>query len=89
MPNDMTVTQLADELNAVRYLPPELTGPLSMLDQASLRWSIRYPQIQQEQQAFATARQQQFPRTRTEQTWQDVITTAGALADALRRIGDA
>lgn len=81
-------TELADVLDGVQRQSPELTGPLSMLDEATLGWTWRYPQLTEAQQAFSRARHQQFPRTRTEQTWQEVVATAAALAAALRELGD-
>ncbi|MEV7157198.1 hypothetical protein AB0N77_21660 [Streptomyces misionensis] len=88
MYDELAAVELADALTCVRKLSPEATGPLSMLDEATLGWSWRYPQLAELQQAFAQARSRQWPHTRTEQTWQDVITTAEALAEALRELGD-
>lgn len=88
MYSDFTSAELADALERVKGLSPELTGPLSMLDQASLGWTSRYPQLAEPQQAFSQARHKQWPHTRTEQTWQGVVTTAAALAAALHELGD-
>ncbi|MFD4526638.1 hypothetical protein ACFWP7_22435 [Streptomyces sp. NPDC058470] len=88
MYSDLTSAELADALDRVRGLSPDLTGPLSMLDEASLGWTGRYPQLTELQQAFSQARHKQWPHTRTKQTWQEVVTTAGALATALRELGD-
>ncbi|MFJ3182405.1 hypothetical protein ACIPJN_29015 [Streptomyces sp. NPDC086796] len=88
MYDELTAVELAEALTRVRQLAPEMTGPLSMVDEATLGWSLRYPQLTQPQQAFSQARSRQWPRTRTEQTWQEVITTADALAAALRELGD-
>ncbi|MEU4080432.1 hypothetical protein [Streptomyces venezuelae] len=88
MLNTLTPTELADVLDSVHRQSPELTGPLSMLDEATLGWTWRYPQITEAQQAFSRARHQQFPRTRTEQTWQEVVATAAALSAAFRELGD-
>ncbi|MER8119166.1 hypothetical protein [Streptomyces sp. NPDC094031] len=84
----LTATELADALDRIRDQSPEMTGPLSMLDEATLGWTWRYPQLTCVQQAFSQARHQQFPRTRTKQTWQEVVATAAALATALRELGD-
>ncbi|MFG2211971.1 hypothetical protein [Streptomyces sp. NPDC048638] len=88
MYKEYTATELAGELSGVRHLSPELTGPLAMLDEASLGWTMRYPQLAEAQQAFAQARGQQWPRTRTEQTWEQVVACADNLASALRELGD-
>ncbi|MET9779157.1 hypothetical protein ABZ023_33760 [Streptomyces sp. NPDC006367] len=84
----LTSTELADVLGGVQCQSPELTGPLSMLDEATLGWTSRYPQLAESQQAFSRARRQHFPRTRTEQTRQEVVATASALFAALRELGD-
>lgn len=88
MYQDFTSAELADALDRVKDLSPELTGPLSMLDEASLGWIRRYPQLAEPQQAFSQARHQQWPHSRTVQTWQEVVTTAATLATALRGLGD-
>ncbi|GGU39125.1 hypothetical protein [Streptomyces violascens] len=88
MNEEYTAAELAGELSAVRHLSPELTGPLAMLDEASLGWTLRYPQLTEAHQAFAQARGRQWPRTRTEQTWQQVVACADNLAAALRELGD-
>ncbi|MEW1760362.1 hypothetical protein AB0393_28110 [Streptomyces cyaneofuscatus] len=88
MQEKYTAAELADELSGVRHLSPEMTGSLSMLDEASLGWTTRYPQLAEAHQAFAQARGQQWPRTRTEQTWQQVVAAADTLASALRELGD-
>ncbi|MFE7485112.1 hypothetical protein [Streptomyces sp. NPDC057552] len=79
MLKSLTAPELADALDRVPRQSPDMTGPLSMIDEATLGWTRRYPQLTEVQQAFSRARLQQFPRTRTEQTWQEVVTTAGAL----------
>ena len=49
MYKELTATRLADALDQVKYLSPELTGPLAMLDEASLGWGSRYPQLTEPQ----------------------------------------
>ncbi|MFF9785661.1 hypothetical protein [Streptomyces nigrescens] len=88
MYKELTATELADELERVRLFSPELTGPLAMLDEASLGWPRRYPQLAEPQRAFSQARHAQWPRTRSEETWRQVVATASALAGALRELGD-
>ena len=88
MSEELTAVELADALTQVRRLPPDLTGPPAMLDEATLGWCPRYPQLDPAQRAFAQARHRHMsPRTRTERTWQDLLATADALAAALRELG--
>ncbi|MCX4681351.1 hypothetical protein OG413_45425 [Streptomyces sp. NBC_01433] len=86
---DCTAAELANALDSVRHGSPENTGILSLLDQATLRWAMRHPELVPRQQAFAQARQAQWPRTRSETTWQTVVASASKLATALREHGDA
>jgi hypothetical protein len=88
MYQEFTATELAEALDRVRHLSPEQTGPLAMVDEASLGWTGRYPQLAEPQQAFAQARGKQWPHSRTEQTWQEVVTAASGLAAELRKLGD-
>ncbi|WP_327359717.1 hypothetical protein [Streptomyces sp. NBC_01304] len=88
MDDQYTAVELAAELDHVASMSPEMTGPLAMLDEEALGWTMRYPQFNAPHQAFAQARAQHWPRTRTEDTWLQVTTTARALATALRELGD-
>ncbi|MEO3976757.1 hypothetical protein [Streptomyces sp. CAU 1734] len=85
---DITAVELADQLEAVRDVPPDLTGPLALLDEASLSWTLRYPQLTEPHRAFAEVRGRLWPHSRTETTWNETVTAASALADGLRELGD-
>ncbi|MEU3877734.1 hypothetical protein [Streptomyces sp. NPDC029704] len=86
---EYTAAELADALVYVGRGSPEDTGTLSLLDQATLRWSMRHPELKDAHEAFAQARQAQWPRTRSEETWQTVVIRANELAAGLRELGDA
>ncbi|WP_030894223.1 hypothetical protein [Streptomyces sp. NRRL F-5053] len=86
---ECTAAELAHALESVRYESPENTGVLSMLDQATLRWSMRYPELADRQQAFSQARHAQWPGARNDETWGNVLACASELASSLRELGDA
>lgn len=82
-----TAAELANALDQVQTLNPEYTGPLSMLDEASLRWAIAYPQLKPAQDAFAQARMEMYPIRRTEASVQEMRRVAAELAAQLRTLG--
>ncbi|MFD8335574.1 hypothetical protein ACFV42_23385 [Streptomyces solisilvae] len=88
----LTAAELAWEFAKVRQLPPHLTGPLSMLDEAASGWSQRYPHLIELSDAFAQARSYHNKYRRrdmpTEQTWQKLVATADDLAVALQELGN-
>lgn len=74
-------------------LRPHLTGPLSMLDEATLAFGWKYPEVAAEQRAFAAARSAHMSSCRetgeySDEAWREAMTAAHALADALRPLGD-
>lgn len=85
---DYTAADLADELDQVKHYDPYYTGPLSMLDEATLRWTVRHPGLSTRQNAFASARHLHKRSSKPEQGWASVVTAAEALAVALRPYGD-
>lgn len=52
---DWTAAQLAESLDLLE-LRPHLTGPLSLLDEATLAFGLKYPGVARQQKAFAAAR---------------------------------
>ncbi|WP_327066829.1 hypothetical protein [Kitasatospora sp. NBC_01302] len=90
---DHSANQIAAELNQVQHYDPQYTGALSMLDEATLRWTLRHPVLSAPQNAFSQARYRQKPTLANQgrdqqQAWADVVTAAEALALALRPYGD-
>lgn len=85
---DYTAHEVATALESLRYASPEDTAGLSLLDEATLRWAGRFPELSGQQRAFAQARQAQWPRSRSAETWQSVLSRANELAAALRDLGD-
>jgi hypothetical protein len=83
-----SATQLADELNSVKHYDPYYTGALSLLDEATLRWTGRHPELRAPQQAFATARSRQKRGGISDSDWPNVVSTAETLAQALRPYGN-
>jgi hypothetical protein len=93
MYEDYTANQIADELKQVENYDPRLTGALSLLDEATLRWTSRHPETSTPQNEFSAARYRHKAaisgrRSNPEQAWADVVTAAGTLAGALRPYGD-
>lgn len=83
-----TATELADALKSVLYGSPENTSTLSMLDQATLRWAMRHPELADRQRAFSQARHAHWPGTRSNETWGNVLACASELSSSLRELGD-
>jgi hypothetical protein len=92
MLDDRTAAQLADALEAMDGFPHN-TGGLSVLDEATLEYGWRYPQVGAAQRAFANARHAHMRSYRTEagsysdEAWQRAMAAAHSLAAALRPLG--
>jgi hypothetical protein len=88
-----TPAELAEHLDNLRYCPHS-TGSLSMLDEATLAYGGRYPEVDGPQRAFAAARYAHMQSYRTEtcrysdEAWQRAVDAARALAKVLRPLGD-
>jgi hypothetical protein len=86
-----TPTGLADALDELEYHPHN-TGGLSMLDEATMAYGSRYPDIDPLQRAFARARYAHMGSYRTktnsftDESWRTAMDAAHALAAALRRL---
>lgn len=85
---DHTAETMADAVSDLRYADPADMAGLAALDEATARWAERYPELSEPQKAFAGARDAQWARTRTAETWQTVLTSGTQLAAALRELGD-
>lgn len=82
-----TASELADILDRVKTFDPQYTGPLSMIDEATLSWTMRYPELAHAQSEFSSARHQYRPHEGLH-AWPAVVDTAAALAAALRPLAD-
>jgi hypothetical protein len=92
-PMDSTPAELAGMLDGVGAAP-HCTGPLSMLDEASLAYGWRYPQVGPLQRAFAEARHAHmgsyhYLNGYSDEKWRQAVEAARALAEVLRPLGDA
>jgi hypothetical protein len=91
---DLTPAELADALDMTERFPHN-TGSLSMLDEATIAYGSKYPDIGSLQRAFASARLAHMNSYRTEYSdysdaaWQRAMNAAHALAVALRPLGGA
>lgn len=85
---DYTATQLAAELDQIPDYDPQYTGPLSLLDEATLRWTARFPQLDAAHRAFAQARSRHNLAAGRD-NWAETTRTAQELASAIRQHGDA
>jgi hypothetical protein len=90
MLKDHNAAELAD---AIGYLTDsQLTGPLSMIDEASWKFARISDEVAEARQAFSEARylHQRSGDSATgrysDETWQAAMTAAGNLADALRAL---
>lgn len=84
---DYTATQIVDELDQLKHYDPEFTGPLSLIDEAALRWTARFPQLGAAHWAFAQARGGHNLAAGRD-NWTQILTAAKNLADAMRPLGD-
>lgn len=90
---DWSAAELADALDRMSGHPHN-TGGLSMLDEATLAFGSKYPQVGEAQRAFAAARMahlSSYSRTfegYSEDAWRQAMDAAAHLAAALRPLGD-
>jgi hypothetical protein len=90
---DWTAGELADALDRMRN-HPHLTGGLSMLDEATLAFGDKYPEVGEAQRVFATARiahMRSYSRDTgqySDEAWAEAMRAARRLAAALRPHGD-
>lgn len=84
---DCTATQLAAELDQIPDYDPQYTGPLSLLDEATLRWTGRFPDLTATQWAFSQARGRHNLAAGRD-NWAEITKTAQELAGAIRPLGD-
>lgn len=87
MYEDYTANQIADELDQLKHDDPEFTGPLSLIDEATLRWTVRFPQLGTAHWAFAQARGRHNLAAGRD-NWAQILTAATELASAIRPLGD-
>jgi hypothetical protein len=91
---DSTPAELADLLDELEQFPHS-TVALSMLDEATLAYGSRYPEVSGSQRAFASARLAHMQSYTTEtgnyadESWRKATEAAHALASVLRPLGDA
>jgi hypothetical protein len=90
---EATAAQLAAGLDQVQTLDLHYTGPLSMLDEATLRWTRRYPDLTPYHREFSNAwdslHRQEATGQEAPSARQRVRKAAAALADKLRELGQA
>jgi hypothetical protein len=95
-PKDWTAADLADALDALDTGSRAVkgTGWLSMLDEATLAFGLKYPEVAAPQQEFGQARYAHLTSYRPEtggyadEEWQRAMSAAHSLAAALRPLGD-
>ncbi|MEU5429787.1 hypothetical protein AB0H73_29925 [Streptomyces olivoreticuli] len=88
MYKDVSTAQLAAPLEALPESNPHMTGAISLLDQASMRFAARYPSLADRQRAFSKARAVHWPY-RGMDNWAEVVKAGLELAAALRPLGSA
>lgn len=89
---DWTAAQLADALDGMRHHAHN-TGGLSMLDEATLAFRFKYPNIAEPQQSFSAARHAHMRSYSTtgnysQDAWDRAMAAAERLAAELRPLGD-
>ncbi|MFF7023035.1 hypothetical protein ACFY97_18780 [Streptomyces klenkii] len=85
---DYTAAELAHVLESIKYRSPEDMATLSMLSERTFGWARRYPQLGMVQDRFSRAAAAQWPRSRSDQTWREVVAASQALAASMRRLGN-
>lgn len=91
---DWSAKRLAEELVNTCYWPHSTSG-LSALDEATVAFGTKYPQVADAQRAFSQARIAHMRSWSTEtrrysdDAWDKVAEAAQRLADALRPLGNA
>jgi hypothetical protein len=83
---DMSAADLAGYLRRAGACKP-YTGPLSMLDEATLAYRDKSPELDAAQRAFAEARYPCMRRDVPDEAWAAVAVTAAALAALLESLG--
>ena len=87
---DHNAAELADAIGYVN--DSQLTGPLSMIDEAAGKFARISPEVDEARRAFADARywhQRSWDtasRRYSEETWRVAMAAAERLADALRKL---
>jgi len=90
---DATAAELARDLEVMEDFPHN-TGGLSMLDEATLAFGWKYPEVGSAQRAFADARHAHMRSWSTgaqaysDEAWRTAMDAALSLAAALRKLGD-
>lgn len=90
---DMTAAELARCIEQTADFPHN-TGALSMLDEASLAFGMKYPKVGEVQRAFADARHRHMRSYSassggySDDAWNEAMTGALQLASELRSLGD-
>ena len=89
---DRTAAELADALEVMDDFPHN-TGGLSLLDEATMAFGRKSPDVAELQRAFANARYAHMRSYRTEtggysdEAWDTAMAAAHSLAAALRELG--
>ena len=93
MLKDSTAAQLADALDIMVRHPHDTMG-LSLLDEATMAFGDKSPELYEAQTAFANARDRHMRSYTTErgdytdESWAGAMVAAGRLAALLRPLGD-